>query len=98
MVRLRHEPGCRVAGNGLWRSFQWELLRLKATLFTWSLHCSSLNEPGHTSPKSPWPARAVVSVATPCDPETRKSTIGAPGSLVEIRIVAVSSEAVPVGE
>src|ERR1035441_3566475 len=39
---LRHEPGCSVAGNGLLINFQCLLLRLNATLVTYSLQSPTL--------------------------------------------------------
>src|ERR1700716_3038683 len=42
MTTLRQEPGCRIAGKGLFINFQWRLLRLKATLLTCSLQSPTL--------------------------------------------------------
>src|SRR5215203_4990548 len=39
---LKHDPGCRTAGNGLLTSFQCLLGRLKATLVTWSWQSPAL--------------------------------------------------------
>ena len=58
---------------------------------------SSLNEPTHTLPKSPLSAIAVTSVGVPCMPVAVRSTKGAKGSLLLIRIVAISRTPMTVG-
>src|SRR5450759_1571537 len=42
MVRLRHDPACSVAGNGLLRIVQCEFFRLNPTELTWSLQSPTL--------------------------------------------------------
>ena len=51
---------------------------------------SSANEPRQALPKLPLFAMAVASVAVPRMPVADRSTTGAPGSLLMMRIVAVS--------
>jgi hypothetical protein len=93
MVRLRQEPGCKVAGNGLLRSFQWELLRLNATLLTWSLQSPTLQiemvrsaqQHADTPPNEVDPVTASLPVGV--SPETAILR-GPDGSSLSISIVA----------
>ena len=59
---------------------------------------SSANEPRQTFPKLPELAIAVAILPVPRPPVALRSTNGAAGSFVMIRIVACSGAAVPVGE
>ena len=58
---------------------------------------SSANEPRQTSPKLPPSAMAVAMTPVPCRPVAATSTNGAVGSLLMIRIVAVSVTPAVVG-
>ena len=57
---------------------------------------SSANLPRQTSPKSPWSAIAVATLPVPRRPAAVTSTNGAVGSLLLIRMIAVSSAAAAV--
>ncbi len=63
-----------------------------------SVSCPSRNAPRHTLPNAPWSAMAVASFATPRTPVANRSTTGAFGSLLMIRIVAASGTVAAVGE
>src|SRR5215203_5564912 len=51
MSTLRHDPGCRTAGNGWLINFHGLLGRLKATLVTWSWQSPTLQMAMVRSPR-----------------------------------------------
>ena len=89
---VRHDPGCSVAGNGLFTSFQCLLFRLNATLVTCSLQSPTLQIAIVRSPRqhafTPPMQVEPVTASFPAGAFPKKATLFAPvgSSLVTVAV------------